>query len=495
MQNDAKSDRITTFSLGALAGVFVAIFAVLFQRWRQTSARVEANGPAEVARQACRPAAQSSAPLTTGAGKKPHPVQPGTAPQTEMEVMTSTSWTTPTKYIVSVILFLAALLIAYIGRRVIPMVITAAVLSLFINPLINYLNRRMSWGKAVGVTYLLVGLALAAGLLLVIPSVLDTINLIIEFDYRGLAGDIASGLQQFAAGMQTSPVLSATFGPLLENIIKTLENFARQAQLPLPGMEITLASLIPQLAGTLVTLANIFGPVVSLLVSILITLLISVQMSLAAKHISGWYPDLVPTAYKPEYGTLMDEISRTWTSFLRGELTLMLIIGVTTTLGNALLGVRQALFLGILAGLFELIPNVGPTLAAIPAVLLALFFGSSHFAINNVIFALLVLGLYVLIQFIENQFLVPYIMGDAVNLPPVIVLIGTIAGAMAFGVLGALLATPVIATGNLIFRYVYRKILEPPPLPAEPEQKPSYWDSFKRWTRGILKPGRRESQS
>jgi hypothetical protein len=96
-----------------------------------------------------------------------------------------------------------------------------------------------------------------------------------------------------------------------------------------------------------------------------------------------------------------------------------------------------------------------------------------------------VVGFYVLIQFLENQFIVPYVMGDAVDLPPLIVLIGTLAGASAFGILGALLATPVIATGNLIFRYIYRKILEPPPIPVSLEEKPSIWESVKGWVRRI----------
>jgi predicted PurR-regulated permease PerM len=480
MNDSSTADRKAAFSIGALAGVLLALFDVHFQRRKHSAdPRLVVPGGSPLRQPLPR----------TGAAK------PGEAPQRPAEIAASTSWTTPTKYIVAVFLFLAALAVVFVGRGVIPMVIAAAVLALFINPFIRYLNRWMSWGKAVAVTYILVILVLAAAMLLVIPSIIDTVNLIINFDYRGLAGDAASSLEQLYTNLQSRPVLFTTLGPLLESLISTLDNFASQARLPLPAVDFTLASLLPQLAGTLVTLANIFGPVVTVLVSVLITLLISLQMSLAARHVSGWYPDLVPPAYKPEYGALMAEISQTWTSFLRGQMALMLIIGVTTTLGNAVLGVQQALFLGILAGVFELIPNVGPTLAAIPAVLLALLFGSSHFAINNVVFALLVVGLYVLIQLIENQFLVPYIMGDAVDLPPVIVLIGTIAGAMAFGVLGALLATPVIATGNLIFRYVYRKILEPPPMPQADEPKASYWESFKGWVRGIRLPRRLKSQA
>jgi predicted PurR-regulated permease PerM len=115
--------------------------------------------------------------------------------------------------------------------------------------------------------------------------------------------------------------------------------------------------------------------------------------------------------------------------------------------------------------------------------LLALLFGSTHFELNHLIFALIVIAFYSLVQMLENQVLVPRIMGDAVDLPPLVVLIGTIAGAGAFGILGALLATPVIATGNLVFRYVYGKIIEAPPPPPPPEEKPGIWVKVK----GIVK--------
>jgi len=223
-------------------------------------------------------------------------------------------------------------------------------------------------------------------------------------------------------------------------------------------------------------------------------LLMALQMSLAGDKMSAWYPDLIPPAYKSEYSDLFQKITGSWVAFLRGQLTLMLVIFLMTYAGNLILGVPSALLLAVIAGLLELIPSVGPTLAAIPAVLLALIFGSSNFELNNIVFALLVVGLYVLIQFLENQFLVPYIMGDAVDLPPLIVLIGTLAGASAFGILGALLATPIIATGNVIFQFIYRKILEPPPAPPPPEEK-SIWDSVKGWVGRLPLPGRKKQAS
>jgi predicted PurR-regulated permease PerM len=127
---------------------------------------------------------------------------------------------------------------------------------------------------------------------------------------------------------------------------------------------------------------------------------------------------------------------------------MMIFIGVVVWLGNLVLGNSNALLLGIISGLMELIPNLGPAIALVPGVLMALLFGSSHLAVSPVLFALIVLAFYLLVQFFENQVVVPKIMGDAVDLPPLVVLIGVFVGGATVGILGIFLATPVIATGR-----------------------------------------------
>jgi predicted PurR-regulated permease PerM len=479
MDKDSQQGRIATFSLGALVGAALTVFSVLLRRWQHPPiAPPEATEAPSLPHST--PANQAVTRTSAGA--------PALAPANTNIPLSTPRWTTPTKYIVSVVLFLAALLLLFVGRGAIPLVITGALLALFINPFILLLNRwlRGRWSLAVVLTYVLVILILVAVVLLVIPNLINAFNFIISIDYQKLAADLAQNVAQARQMIQNSPIIAPTLGSVLEVLQGNLEEYAKTAQLPAGAAGISLVGLIPRVAG-------IISPVISLLVSMLFTLLISLQMSLASPKMSGWYPDLIPEAYKPELSALGGTITQTWVSFLRGQLTLMLIMGVATWLTTAILGVPQALFLGVLAGVLELIPSLGPTLAAIPAVALALLFGSTHFAIQPVPFALLVIGAYVLLQFLENQFLVPYVMGDAVDLPPLVVLIGALAGAMAFGILGALLATPVIATGNLVFRYTYRKILEPPPLPPPPEEKPGVWERVKGWAGRIRLPGRGES--
>jgi predicted PurR-regulated permease PerM len=173
----------------------------------------------------------------------------------------------------------------------------------------------------------------------------------------------------------------------------------------------------------------------------------------------------------------------------------MVFIGFMVWIGNLLLGTRQALLLGIIAGLMELIPNIGPIIATIPAVILALIFGSSHFDISNTVFALVVVIFYVLIQILENQVVVPKILGDAVDLPPLVVIIGVTIGGATIGILGVFLATPVISTGKAVFMYLYNKILEPPPEAAPPEEKPSFLDRVRNLTGKIKLPWRRKAEA
>jgi hypothetical protein len=123
-------------------------------------------------------------------------------------------------------------------------------------------------------------------------------------------------------------------------------------------------------------------------------------------------------------------------------------------------GVRNALILGIMAGVLEIIPNIGPTIAAIPAVLIAYFQGSTYLPLSNGWFALLVIGLYVVIQQVENNILVPRIIGRSLNLHPLVVIVGAIAGARLAGILGMFLAAPMLASLRILGNYVYCKLLD-----------------------------------
>ena len=134
---------------------------------------------------------------------------------------------------------------------------------------------------------------------------------------------------------------------------------------------------------------------------------------------------------------IWDEVEQKVGDWLRGQLTLCLVIGVTATIGYAVLGIQFWPLLGLWAGITEIIPILGPWLGGIPAVLIALTQGWEK--------GLLVIGFVVLLQLMENTILVPRIMRGAVGLTPLTVFIAILAGTEFAGVAGALLAIPIAA--------------------------------------------------
>lgn len=143
----------------------------------------------------------------------------------------------------------------------------------------------------------------------------------------------------------------------------------------------------------------------------------------------------------------IDKIEHKLGGWMRGQLALMIIVGLMSYIGLSFLGVEFAIPLAFLAGLLEIIINVGPTLAMIPAVLIA---WSSSFVL-----ALAVLALYFVIQQLENTIIVPKVMQKAVGLSPLIIIISLLTGFRLAGAAGAILAVPSILVLEIIFQEIY----------------------------------------
>jgi predicted PurR-regulated permease PerM len=165
----------------------------------------------------------------------------------------------------------------------------------------------------------------------------------------------------------------------------------------------------------------------------------------------------------------MNRLSATWRAYFRGQFILMFTVGTITLIGNTALGLPGAFSLAVIAGLLELVPNFGPFLAAVPAIMVALLQGSTYWGVNHFIFALMVIGFYVLVQQVENNFIVPRVLGGAVKLHPLVIMGGVVVGASVAGIVGALLAAPVIASGKEIMSYLYAKLLSQDPFPPAQE--------------------------
>jgi predicted PurR-regulated permease PerM len=136
--------------------------------------------------------------------------------------------------------------------------------------------------------------------------------------------------------------------------------------------------------------------------------------------------------------------------WVRGQLTLMGAMGLATGTAYFLLGVPAALLLGLIAAITEAIPIVGPLLGAIPAILVA--------ATVSPQLALIVAGVYVVIQLVEGSVLVPLVMRNTIGISPLLVLLSLLVGAAAGGLLGALLAVPIVASAEIVLARLQARV-------------------------------------
>ncbi|MDQ3128960.1 MAG: AI-2E family transporter [Chloroflexota bacterium] len=174
----------------------------------------------------------------------------------------------------------------------------------------------------------------------------------------------------------------------------------------------------------------------------------------------------LPAEWRPDVQAVSTLTLRVFGQWLRGQLFLGITVGVATFIGLTILSVtvdpvfgRFAIVLSVIAGVFELLPIIGPILSAIPAILLALTAGTQP--------ALAALLLYLIIQQVENNVLVPKIQGDAVQLHPTVVMLALIVGGSIGGLLGAILALPIAAAARDVFRYVFHRVDVVPATPDE----------------------------
>jgi predicted PurR-regulated permease PerM len=190
----------------------------------------------------------------------------------------------------------------------------------------------------------------------------------------------------------------------------------------------------------------------------------SVFWLMSADKLRAFVLDLLPEQAQAQGALLFSDLGRTLGGWVRGTLVAMLLIGAFTALGLVLLGVPYALLLGLLAGLLELIPYLGPWISGAIAVVVALV------AVDP-IKALEVVGLFFIVQLAEGNLVQPLVMSWAVRIDPLLVLVAVTLGAQVLGVVGALLAVPIAGLAQVITLRVVAPAIRHVTGRAEPERK------------------------
>lgn len=199
-----------------------------------------------------------------------------------------------------------------------------------------------------------------------------------------------------------------------------------------------------------------FGALANVLLILFLGLYLAVEPSLYRRGVLH----LVPIAARERTGIALDASGRALKKWLLGQLIAMVSIGVITGIGLWLLGVPLALSLALIAGVTEFIPFIGPILGAIPGVLVAFTVGGAM--------PLYVIVLYLIIQQVEGNVLMPIVQKWAVALPPALGLLGVVIFGLLFGMLGVLFATPLMVVVMVLVQklYVDAAVEVKPPSPA-----------------------------
>jgi predicted PurR-regulated permease PerM len=173
----------------------------------------------------------------------------------------------------------------------------------------------------------------------------------------------------------------------------------------------------------------------------------------------------IPPEWRADIDAVIAIVARVFSSWVRGQVLLGLAVGIATFIGLLVLGAvvdpifsRFAVLLAVIAGFLELLPIIGPIIAAIPAILLA--------ATAGIEAAGAAFLLYLAIQQVENNVLVPKIQGDATNLHPSAVMLALVVGGAVAGLLGAILALPVTAAARDVYRHLFARLSVPAERPA-----------------------------
>lgn len=379
-----------------------------------------------------------------------------TAGREEQPLQTSPPWGRSTKLVIVIIGLLLIGFTIYRFQGLIVMVTTAALIAYLLNPLVRFVNQRTRIAR--GWVILLIYLALAAALVWLFialgvavyeqgTNLIDLIPALIDRTTSYFATLNESSAPIVIFGRFTIEPLLLPWDSITQQILGLIQPTLSTSG----GMVSRLASLTVRTVG-----------------NFLFIFVISIYMVLEAPNFRGYLQGFARNpGYQVDAERLAKETGLIWSAYLRGQVLLGLIIFAVVWLGLAILGVNNALALGLVSGFLEFVPTLGPIIGTVAAMVVAFFQPDNPWGLANWQFALLVLALMVVIQQIENNVLVPRIVGRALDLHPIIILVGVFMGASLAGVLGAILAAPVLATLKLFVTYSWRKLFDLPPFPQE----------------------------
>lgn len=324
-----------------------------------------------------------------------------------------------TSTIFKIALVLLLFYLAYLIIDILVLLFVALILASLIDPLADWFEKKkLPRGLAAAAVYVIVLGILSLFIISLVPIIASQVS--------QLSNNFGIYWQKVMAGLSSVKSLTVRLG-IWENLQTTL-----------PATIKTSLGTAQSVVGSLF---GFFDGIVSLILVFVITFYLVVEEEGFKKALHS----LAPVQYQPYLIQLWGRVKEKLGLWLRGQLLLDLIVGIISYVGLLILDVQYALLLGLMAGLFETIPYVGPIFAGIIAVLLAFLQTGSWPK------PLLVAILFVVIQQLENHLLVPKIMKRVVGLNPIVSIISLLVGYRLLGLPGAILAIPVATALSVVW--------------------------------------------
>jgi predicted PurR-regulated permease PerM len=362
-------------------------------------------------------------------------------------------WSIPFRYTMGIIIFIFIVMLLIYASEAVTMFIIAAFIAYLISPAVTFLRERtrLSRTAAVNVVYF--------SALIVLVGIPATLTPIFFDEIQLVAQDILE-LSQELSGFLSKPIQLGGIVLHLEQVGESLAHFQDNMLSPLPEEALELLEA---------TSINVLW---------ILIILVSVHLIMSEwPRMRSWMIQLVPDQYQNEMDELYSRLRNVWMAYLRGQIVLMVVVGIVFTIAWAAIGIPGALVLGVIAGLFTLVPDVGPTVAAALAIGVALLEGSTWIrlspdpVINNLIVGLIAFILYVVLINAKNFFVRPIIMGRSLHMNEGLIFIAILTATILWGILGALLIVPVMASIFVILEYLRRRILGLPPFEGDGEKQ------------------------
>ncbi len=389
----------------------------------------------------------------------------------QISVPESPKWGQTTKMVIglTVIAILVFLFIQF--REIVGPLILAFILAYFFHPLAARLSKavRIPWRAAVNLIYLiliivLVGIFTALGF-----AIVQQTQSLVSFVQR-----FVSDLPNIVADISTQ---SYKFGPFV-----------------LDFSHLDLTAIANELLGVLQPLLGKAGGLVSTVATSAVSTIgwgfFVLMISYFLLNESGQVPERLVSIEIPGYNAdtlrLGHELGHIWGAFLRGQLLISLLVMIAYTVLLTILGVRFTLAIALMAGVAGFIPWVGPALTWLTVALVAFLQPGNYFGLAPLKYAFLVLVACLLLNQIFDNLISPRLMGRTLGVHPAGVLIAAIVVTKLIGFVGLMLAAPVLATLNLLSRYIVRKMFDQNPWPEEIKEPETIEHS---WTRLLHRLG------